>query len=82
MCKHEEKKCPRCQAPFECKVGDISQCQCYGVPLNVEQRKFLEERYGECLCRQCLLELQQRDTLFKEKYLLHGHPDLHHRRRP
>ncbi|MHA4808372.1 cysteine-rich CWC family protein [Flavitalea flava] len=57
MCKHEEKYCPRCKSAFECKVGDITQCQCFGIGLNPEEKKFLEERYEDCLCRNCLLEL-------------------------
>ena len=68
MCKHEEKSCPRCNAPFECKVGDITQCQCYGIKLTPEERTFIEDRYKDCLCRKCLEELKQRTILFKEKY--------------
>jgi Cysteine-rich CWC len=71
MCKHEEKHCPRCQASFECKSGDIAQCQCFGVSLTVEEKAFLEERYEDCLCRNCLLELKQRYTFFKEKYFFY-----------
>lgn len=73
MCKHEEKKCPRCSSPFECKVGDVTHCQCYGIQLTPEERAFLESRYGDCLCRKCLLELKQRDTLFKEKFFSNDH---------
>jgi len=71
MCKHEEKYCPRCRASFECKVGDITRCQCFGLtPFTEEEKSFLEQRYKDCLCRNCLLELKQRDVLFKEKYFL------------
>jgi hypothetical protein len=69
MCTHEEKNCPRCGAGFECKGGSITECQCYGVELNNEERAFIEERYGDdCLCRSCLLELKNQYLLFKEKY--------------
>jgi hypothetical protein len=71
MCKHEEKYCPRCRGAFECKVGDITQCQCFGVGLTPEEKTFLEERYDDCLCRACLMELKQRRVLFKEKFFLH-----------
>jgi hypothetical protein len=60
MCKHEEKKCPRCEQPFECKVGDIAHCQCYGILFTPEEKAFIEQRYDECLCRNCLLELKIR----------------------
>ena len=70
MCKHEEKSCPRCQQTFECKVGDVHQCQCFGIDFNAEEKTFIEGRYNDCLCRNCLLELKQRSVLFTEKYSL------------
>ena len=72
MCKHEQKTCPRCEKPFECKVGDVTHCQCYGIQLTIEEKAFIEERYSDCLCRHCLLELKQRYTLFKEKYFFYA----------
>ena len=54
MCKHEEKKCPRCKAIFECKPGNIVHCQCYGIALTIEQRSFIEDKYNDCLCAHCL----------------------------
>lgn len=54
MCQHETKHCGRCQAPFECKVGNITECQCYGVSMSQEEKKFIADNYGDCLCRQCL----------------------------
>jgi hypothetical protein len=64
---HEQKTCPRCGTPFECKVGTIAQCHCSAIPLNPEERAFIEERYHDCLCRNCLLELKNRYVFFKEK---------------
>ncbi len=69
MQKHETKKCPRCSTPFECKPGNITQCQCYGIPVSAELKAFMEQRYADCLCRNCLLQLQQELVLFREKYL-------------
>jgi len=71
MGKHEEKSCPRCSAAFECRPGDICHCQCYDTPLTVEEKAFIEDRYNDCLCRDCLLELRQRYIFFREKYLLY-----------
>ncbi|RXK81793.1 cysteine-rich CWC family protein [Filimonas effusa] len=68
MAKHEHKSCPRCQKPFECKVGDIGNCQCNGLSFTEEERSFIENRYSDCLCRQCLLELKNKSTLFQEKF--------------
>jgi hypothetical protein len=70
MCRHEEKSCPRCGNGFECKPGSITGCQCYGVMLNNDQRAMIEERYNDCLCRNCLLEFKDPCIFFKEKYLL------------
>jgi len=69
MCQHEIKKCPRCHDPFECKPGNIAQCQCYGIELNTEQRVYIEQRYDDCLCRDCLEYLSVELNLFKEKYI-------------
>ncbi len=69
MCMHEEKICPRCEAAFECKLGSITECQCYSILLDIEEKAFIEERYADCLCRSCLLELKNRYIFFKEKYL-------------
>jgi hypothetical protein len=48
MYKHEEKKCPRCEKIFECKVGDILKCQCYGIELSVEEEAFIKSNYNDC----------------------------------
>ena len=68
MCKHEAKQCPRCANSFECKVGDIAHCQCYIIALSTEEKAFIEERYNDCLCSNCLQELKQRYVFFIEKY--------------
>ena len=58
MCQHETKGCGRCQAPFECKVGNILECQCYGVSMSIEEKKFISDNYSDCLCRRCLEEIK------------------------
>ena len=68
MSLHENKSCLRCKKQFECKSGNITQCQCYGIELTIEQRAYIEQRYNECLCKDCLQYLQVELNLFKEKY--------------
>jgi len=68
MSSHETKICPRCKLTFECKPGNITQCQCFGITVKPELKAFLEQRYNDCLCRDCLNYLQQGQNLFKEKY--------------
>lgn len=69
MCQHETKSCPRCKTPFECKPGNITQCQCFGISLTAEQKNYIEQRYNDCLCRNCLTQLQNDAALFKEKFI-------------
>jgi hypothetical protein len=69
MCLHETKFCQRCNASFECKAGTVMQCQCFDVTLTIEQRAYIEQRYDDCLCKNCLQYLQIELNLFKEKYL-------------
>ena len=64
---HEMKQCPRCKKGFECKPGNITQCQCYGAPLKEDLRNWLANRYEDCLCRQCLNELSIEVHFFAER---------------
>jgi len=65
---HETKNCPRCKQTFECKPGNINQCHCYGLEMTAELRTFIEQRFSDCLCHDCLRYLQQEHNLFKKKY--------------
>lgn len=67
MSKHEIKTCPRCRNSFECKAGDITNCQCYGVKLSAEAEGFISKQYDDCLCRNCLLQLSHQYMLFTEQ---------------
>ncbi|MBK6828509.1 MAG: cysteine-rich CWC family protein [Chitinophagaceae bacterium] len=69
MCQHETRECPRCRQAFECKPGNITQCQCYGIVVTAEQRAFMDQRYQDCLCRDCLQYLSVELNYFKERYL-------------
>jgi hypothetical protein len=69
MSKHEEKHCPRCHLVFECKPGNITQCQCSAIQLTVEETAFIEAKYDDCLCINCLGELQNRYIHYKAKYI-------------
>ncbi|MCW8936018.1 MAG: cysteine-rich CWC family protein [Gammaproteobacteria bacterium] len=54
MTKHEQKTCPHCKSYFECKSGDILNCQCETIILTQEHRDFIASRYDDCLCAGCL----------------------------
>lgn len=69
MCKHEEKHCPRCKIAFECKAGTIMQCQCCAIQLSMEDRVYIESKFEDCLCIDCLRYLQEEYVHFKEKHI-------------
>lgn len=56
--KHEPKACPRCGGLFECKPGDVANCQCAGVELTRGDIECIGEMFGDCLCVGCLRELK------------------------
>lgn len=62
MCAYDEKYCERCGISFECKSGNITQCQCYDVKLTHEERSYISLLYNDCLCKNCMgaLQLQYR----------------------
>ncbi|MFI5157070.1 MAG: cysteine-rich CWC family protein [Chitinophagales bacterium] len=63
MPNHEIKTCPRCKESFECKLGNISHCQCNGLQLSSESMHAIATKYQDCLCRNCLLEIMARNSL-------------------
>jgi hypothetical protein len=69
MNKHEQKHCPRCNSAFECKAGSIMQCQCATIQLSVEESAFIQAKYEDCLCINCLQQLQKKYEHFKAKYI-------------
>jgi hypothetical protein len=69
MPQHETKKCPRCTRAFECKVGNIAECQCSKIALTHEERVFIESKYMDCLCWQCLQALRFEHKLHKSHML-------------
>jgi hypothetical protein len=71
--KYEIKSCPRCGTKFECKPGNITQCQCYSVSLTKDESVFIKEIYDECLCAKCLFKMK---NLFKEKVTLEYYSTL------
>jgi hypothetical protein len=59
MSLHEPKYCPRCNALFECKPGDVANCQCSEVAVSATVRKMLEQtHWNDCLCKNCLAYLE------------------------
>ncbi|MCK4855610.1 MAG: cysteine-rich CWC family protein [Bacteroidales bacterium] len=51
------KICPHCQCDFECRNDNVMECDCVNVILTKEAFHFISSRYSECLCVDCLLEI-------------------------
>jgi hypothetical protein len=66
--KHEYKACPKCGTAFTCKVGDVSNCQCNTVKLSEEAYDLISKKYDDCLCSNCMLEMNSKQFLFKERF--------------
>ena len=74
MCQHETKLCGRGEQSFECKVGNILECQCYGVSMSDEEKKFIADNYNDCLCRRCLEDIKtefRQDVIGRKLYRIH-----------
>jgi len=61
--KHEIMVCKRCNSRFECKVGDVNNCQCSTISLNDVTRKYLDNTFYGCLCAKCLVEVENKILL-------------------
>ncbi|MBS1626484.1 MAG: cysteine-rich CWC family protein [Bacteroidetes bacterium] len=70
MAQHENKKCPQCNNIFECKVGNVLECQCYQIQLSYEEKIYFESIYTDCLCIHCMHKLKQQYQLLKKKISL------------
>ncbi len=69
MNKKENTYCKRCDATFECKANDILNCQCNGITLSENTKTFISETKYNCLCANCLNELE---SLVNNNYSLRG----------
>ena len=65
---HEIINCARCELTFECKVGSITQCQCYGIILTEEMQQYINKQFAGCLCLSCIKNLRQQLNAGKLKY--------------
>ena len=70
MPQHENKTCSRCNKGFECKVGNVLECQCSQIQLSYEEKVFIEDKYADCLCIDCLHLLKYQYQLLKVQHKL------------
>lgn len=60
----KSKVCPRCGVSFECRSGG---CWCTHLPLAPALLEELRRTYPDCLCRQCLTTLAERQASTKQE---------------
>jgi Cysteine-rich CWC len=63
MPKHEEKYCKSCNQLFECKVGSITLCQCNTIELNEGAKLFVQQRFEDCICIDCLKKINEENQI-------------------
>jgi hypothetical protein len=61
----KNKICARCKKEFRCDAENVAACACSAVSLSNETKSFLANTYYDCLCNDCLMELNQ--LVAKEK---------------
>jgi hypothetical protein len=65
--KQEQSSCPRCGKAFQCMATEIGNCDCYGLKLGEDASRYISEKYSECLCLQCLQEINQQEFSFRDQ---------------
>lgn len=63
-----EKVCPRCKESFQCRNDQIEECWCLTEPIDSGFRRFLAEKFHDCLCANCISGLRRNFNHF-EQYL-------------
>lgn len=53
----DNKTCSRCGVKFHCMVENIADCHCNQQVIKEEIVRVLHEKYSDCLCEACLIEL-------------------------
>lgn len=72
MIERTVKHCDNCRKDIVCNVQNIESCACSAIELSPQTREFLAKTYFNCLCNDCLKELNHKiistaDRLFPTK---------------
>lgn len=60
------KICPRCKKEFQCIAENISACSCSEIQLSNDTKSFLANTFFNCLCKDCLIEVNNLVARVKE----------------
>lgn len=67
------KICSRCKSEFECHSNAIEFCNCTNITLSEETLHYLKKTSYDCLCTNCLEEIEQYKKL-KNEFPFPQHP--------
>ena len=62
-----KKSCPRCKQTFDCQGTSDEHCFCADIHLDSATLAFLQKTHYDCLCRDCLVELDGMVQKVKQK---------------
>ena len=68
-----KKICKRCNENFECSDNKVENCLCNNIELLEESKIYLSKTSYDCLCTNCLEEINNYPILEK-KYPFPDHP--------
>lgn len=54
-----KKTCQKCSESFDCKAEDIKNCQCFEFRIDKKEGEYIQARYSDCLCGNCLIQLKK-----------------------
>jgi len=55
------KICPNCGKTFRCYEQNIQLCQCSKIQLKQSVKDIIKEKFGDCLCIDCLIVLSKEE---------------------
>lgn len=61
------KACEKCSKEFECHAGESTSCWCFEIDLEDKTLRQLREKYGDCLCPDCLNQFSAQSAAFPKK---------------
>ena len=51
------KTCEKCGVAFKCGAKTDTRCWCNAYAVTEESLKNIREKYNDCLCEKCLIEM-------------------------
>lgn len=67
MTEPQIKICQRCQTSFDCRMNDITNCQCNSIVISEAGNDFLKKTKYDCLCKNCLSDINQLTEMAKNQ---------------